>query len=112
MMNMSGARTVLISGGAGGIGAAIARRLAGDGHRVVIADLDEGAAAAVAGSLRRSKGAARALGVDVTNERSVANMFERFDREHGPLHSLVNCAGVSPRIDGRRPFVEETPLDV
>ena len=84
-------RVALVTGGARGIGAATARRLASDGARVAIADLDEAAASATAGAIDHSLG----LGCDVTNaedcERTVAKVIE----ELGGIDVLVNNAGVT-----------------
>jgi NAD(P)-dependent dehydrogenase (short-subunit alcohol dehydrogenase family) len=49
----------LVTGGASGMGAAIAQRLSADGHRVVVADLDEAAAARVVAGSRRLTGSSR-----------------------------------------------------
>ena len=82
----------LITGGASGLGAAAAEALVEAGGKVLLADLDEGAAIARAEALGAS-----ALGVqaDIRDEaaarRAIAAARERF----GGLHGLVNCAGVA-----------------
>jgi len=82
----------LITGGASGLGAAAAEALVEAGGKVLLADLDEGAAIARAEAL-----GAGALGVqaDIRDEaaarRAIAAARERF----GGLHGLVNCAGVA-----------------
>jgi 3-oxoacyl-[acyl-carrier protein] reductase len=104
-------RVALITGGVGGIGLPIAIRLASFGTRVVIADVDATAAEQIA---REHSGADRqieALGVDVADEGSVIAMYEQFDQRCTRLDMLVNCAGISPRVNGRRPLAEETPLE-
>jgi NAD(P)-dependent dehydrogenase (short-subunit alcohol dehydrogenase family) len=86
-------KVALISGGAGGMGRSHARRLADEGARVVIGDIDERGAADTA---EAAGGAGRAehLRLDVADgtswERAVALAEERF----GALHILVNNAGV------------------
>jgi 3-oxoacyl-[acyl-carrier protein] reductase len=87
-------RVALITGGAQGIGAAIARRLATGGARVAVLDVQEQAASAVAAKLR--EGGASALGVaaDVTQREQVQAAVDRVVAEFGALHILVNNAGV------------------
>jgi len=80
-------KTVLVTGGARGLGAAICRELARAGARLVVADLDQQGAQAVAESLR---GEARAVKLDVTSERDAAALLEGLGR----LDVLVNNAGV------------------
>jgi 2-hydroxycyclohexanecarboxyl-CoA dehydrogenase len=83
-------RTALVTGGASGIGAATCRRLAGEGARVAVADLQEELAGDVAGELV-------GLGVwlDVTDDASVAAAVERVEDELGPVDVLVNNAGIA-----------------
>lgn len=73
-------KVTVVIGGASGIGAATARLLAGAGHTVVVADLP---------------GTAADAHVDVTDEASVAALLDGVVAEHGALHGVVNCAGVS-----------------
>jgi NAD(P)-dependent dehydrogenase (short-subunit alcohol dehydrogenase family) len=86
---------ILIAGGAGGIGAATAARLASNGARVVISDLDAARAESSAALIRAQGGEAIAVACDITNPedctRAVAAALDRFGR----LTGMVNCAGVS-----------------
>jgi len=109
---MTERRLALVSGGVGSIGTAIVQRLVAAGIDVVIADIDQAAARKSAADSSRGPVRVSALGVDVTDEHSVADMFTTFDALYGRLDMLVNCAGVSPRVNGERPLVEATPLDV
>lgn len=68
-------RVALVTGGAGGIGAATARRLATEGATVVLADIDLEGAEAVAGGLRDEGFDVRAAHVDQTDEDQVAALF-------------------------------------
>lgn len=79
-------KNVLITGGAGRLGAAIAKRLTAEGARVVIADRDGPAAQAVAASLG---GTAVAATMDVTDMANVKVVVA----QHGPFDGLVNAAG-------------------
>jgi NAD(P)-dependent dehydrogenase (short-subunit alcohol dehydrogenase family) len=80
-------KSVLVTGGARGLGAAIARELARAGAHLVIADLNLAGAESVAGSLQ---GRARAMKLDVTSEPEVAAVVDRIGR----LDVLVNNAAV------------------
>jgi 2-hydroxycyclohexanecarboxyl-CoA dehydrogenase len=91
-------RVALVTGGARGIGRAIACELAASGHRVAVGDIraDEAAetVAACPGAL--------AVELDVTDGRSVAAAVARVEDELGPVELLVNNAG----WDELRPFLE------
>jgi NAD(P)-dependent dehydrogenase (short-subunit alcohol dehydrogenase family) len=95
-------RRAVITGGGAGIGRAIATRFAAEGARVLIADLDPEAAAAVASELGAP---AFAHEVDVANEESVANLIARAAEEWDGLDVLVNNAGVG--IAATTPDTEE-----
>ena len=90
-------RIALVTGGAGGLGKAIARRLAAEGAHVVIADLDEGGARKVAEEIAATVGSGRALGLrmDVTSEASVREAFEETVLAYGGLDVLVSNAGIA-----------------
>src|SRR4051794_12829498 len=77
-------RKALVTGGASGIGAAIARRLAAEGADIVIGDVNEDGAKGVAAEID-----AQATFLDVTEPDSAADAV----REHGPFGILVNNAG-------------------
>jgi meso-butanediol dehydrogenase / (S,S)-butanediol dehydrogenase / diacetyl reductase len=84
------AKTVLVTGAASGMGRACAERFAGHGARVVVADLDEQAAEAVAGEIGDR---ATALAMDVSDSGSVNDGIERILAGHGRLDVVVNNAG-------------------
>jgi NAD(P)-dependent dehydrogenase (short-subunit alcohol dehydrogenase family) len=86
---------VLVSGGAGGIGAETSRRLASQGARVVITDLDEKAAATTASVIHAEGGEALALSCDITNPDQCRRAVNDACGHFGGLTGLVNCAGVS-----------------
>jgi len=88
-------RVVLVTGGAGNIGAAIAARFASDGARVVVADLKVPADA---------DARIRYETADVSVEDDVEALFERIKSEYGRVDVLVNNVG----IWFRRPFKEIT----
>lgn len=93
---MSG-RVAFVTGGGGGIGAAICRRLTEAGHKVAVADVVEARAQEVAGEIG-------GLGVelDVTDAGSVAAAAAGTAEALGPVEICVNCAG----WDELRPFLD------
>src|SRR6185503_19337044 len=90
-------RVALITGAAGGIGAATARRLLAEGACVVLTDLDGDALGEVAAELGRAHGSGRvrALPSDVTIEASVREAFAGAAREFGGLDVVVSNAGIA-----------------
>ncbi|MCY4394896.1 MAG: SDR family NAD(P)-dependent oxidoreductase [Rhodospirillaceae bacterium] len=90
-MSGDGGKSALVTGAAGGLGLAIAQRLAADGCRVALADIDGEGAARSAAELHRASG----YSCDVTCEDSVGEMLGRFEAAFGgPPDILVNNAGI------------------
>lgn len=87
-------RIAVVSGAARGIGAAIAIRLAADGLKVGVLDLDEAACADTVSAITAAGGQALALGADVSEEDSVNAAVERLAAELGAPTVVVNNAGV------------------
>ncbi|WP_206668013.1 SDR family NAD(P)-dependent oxidoreductase [Teichococcus oryzae] len=92
---MPGSRLVIVTGGRSGIGAAIARRLAREGHRVAIGCRRPEDAAPLLAAIAGEGGEALALKLDVAREASVASFFAEAEARLGPLHALVNNAGIT-----------------
>ena len=86
-------KVALVTGGASGIGAGIARVLASRGAKVAIGDLDERAAASVAADL--DGGSGLGLRLDVTDRASTSAALDQVEELLGPVDVLVNNAGVS-----------------
>lgn len=87
-------KTAIVTGGAHGIGAAIATRLCEEGASIAVVDVDGGAAEAQAERLRRECGGqAIAVRADVTSEAEVNAMVMQTIEALGGVHVLVNNAG-------------------
>ncbi|MBN3752423.1 SDR family oxidoreductase [Paraburkholderia sp. Tr-20389] len=89
-------RVAIVTGGAGGIGRAIAARLQRDGLRVALWDLDAAAAREAASAL--PDGTAIGVHADVTDEASVAAALQTTLDRFGSLHVLINSAGTTGPI--------------
>jgi 2-hydroxycyclohexanecarboxyl-CoA dehydrogenase len=98
-------RTVIVTGGANGIGAAIARRLADEGCAVGILDMDAAAGEKVAGEIKVGGGQASFHAVDITDYDAVARAVETFELAFGPVACLVNNAGWDRAVT----FLDSTP---
>jgi len=88
-------RVAVVTGGASGIGRALADALAGQGARVVVADLDERGAVAVAEGIRGAGGDAVSVRVDVSDRAQVQALADRAFSAFGAVHVLCNNAGVA-----------------
>ena len=88
--------TAVVTGAARGIGQAIAARLAGNGFRVVAADIDGALAEANAAALRERGLRVEGVGLDVTERATVSALFDRL----GPIGVVVNNAGVAASLKG------------
>ncbi|ADH90603.1 short-chain dehydrogenase/reductase SDR [Ancylobacter novellus DSM 506] len=84
-------KVALVTGAAGGIGAAVVRQLHLEGVTVVATDIDEGAVARLAGELG---GRVHAVLLDVRSTEAVDTLVARVERDIGPIDLLANVAGV------------------
>jgi NAD(P)-dependent dehydrogenase (short-subunit alcohol dehydrogenase family) len=95
-------RTAIVTGGAGGIGSAISRRLATAGYAVVVADADVDAAELTAATLPGVDGAEhRGFAGDLTDSAVNRALAEAAAAE-APIGVIVNAVGISPKRDGRK----------
>lgn len=93
----------VVTGGAGGIGAATCRRIAAAGRRVVVVDLDAAAAEAVAKEL--SGDGHRGIALDIADTDAVRAAFDAVEADLGPIGVLVNTVGWDRFLN----FVDTTP---
>ena len=91
---MTESRTAVVTGAAQGIGAAIAQRLAADGHKVAVLDLSAEAAQATVDAISAAGGTALAVGADVSDASAVEAAFAQIVDELGAPTILVNNAGI------------------
>jgi len=99
-------KVAVITGGAGGIGQAVADRFAKDNHRVVILDVNEEAGKQVAADFRQRSVEISFHRADLTEETEVEVIFEKIKAAYSRIDVLVNVAGGSMH----RHRVEEFPL--
>lgn len=102
-------KVALVTGGAGGIGQAIARRILADGGCVVLADIDQEALDTVSVSLASEHGQdhVRAVRCDVTDEASIVAAYARAAIEYGGVDILVSNAGIASAAP-----IEDTTLEL
>jgi 3-oxoacyl-[acyl-carrier protein] reductase len=92
-------RFAIVTGAARGIGAAVAKRLAREGHAVGVIDLREADCAATVDAITGEGGSAMRVAADVADEAAVASAVGRVAAELGPPTVLVNNAGFARDAD-------------
>ena len=98
-------KTVVVTGGGGGIGGATCRRFAREGAQVAVYDMNLDAAEKVAAAIRDEGGQAQAFRCDITDRASVDKAVEATQQGLGPIDVLVNNAG----WDVFKPFTKTEP---
>lgn len=94
-------RVVLVTGGSGGIGAALVERYLAEGAFVGIVDFNEEAGARQLQELRARGARVHFAAADVADFASCTQALQGIERALGPVDILVNNAGISPKHDGR-----------
>jgi 2-hydroxycyclohexanecarboxyl-CoA dehydrogenase len=100
-------KTVVVTGGGGGIGGATCRRFAAEGAAVAVFDLNLEAAEKVAAGIREAGGRAQALRCDIADRTSVDTAVAATEAALGPIAVLVNNAG----WDIFKPFTKTAPAE-
>jgi 3-oxoacyl-[acyl-carrier protein] reductase len=88
-------KTIVITGAARGLGAAMARRLAGHKPVLALVDLDADSLAATAAACRNLGAEVRTYGANVAKEDDVIRLFDQIVKDTGAIHALVNNAGIT-----------------
>jgi 3-oxoacyl-[acyl-carrier protein] reductase len=105
-------RVAIVTGGGHGIGKAYARRLAEEGAKIVIAEIDDAAAEQVAADLQRAGHGALGLATDVAERASVEDMARRALERFGRIDILVNNAAIFATVPmSRAPFDQIDPAE-
>ena len=87
-------KTCIVTGGGSGIGKATCLQMAGEGGRVVVADLDLASAQATAGAIAAAGGTAIAVQADVGNSSAVQAVVATGGRRYGKIDVIVNDAAL------------------
>ena len=98
-------KTIVVTGGGGGIGGATCRRFGNEGARVAVFDLNLESAEKVAADIRAAGGQAAAFRCDITNRAEVDAAVAATEQKLGPIDVLVNNAG----WDVFKPFTKTEP---
>lgn len=98
-------KTVIVTGGGGGIGGALCRRFGEEGCRVAVLDLNRDAAETTRAAVEEAGGRARAYAVDITDYQAVTDTVTALEADLGAPGVLVNNAG----YDVFKPFLDTEP---
>jgi 3-oxoacyl-[acyl-carrier protein] reductase len=106
-MGLLDGKAAVVTGGAQGIGLAIAQRLGKEGAAVVVADIDEGRSGEAAATIADAGGKAIGVACDVTSPEQVEALVERCEAEFGSIDVMVNNAGITRDATMRKMSVED-----
>ena len=88
-------KTVVITGAARGLGAAMAKRLASHGGNLALVDLDAGSASDTAAACEAAGATAKTYGANVAKEDDVVGLFSQIAQDFGSVDGLINNAGIT-----------------
>ncbi len=88
-------KTIIVTGGASGIGGAACRKLAEEGAKVAITDVQDAPGKDLADEINETGGSARYWNLDVTDENRIEEVFAEVNETFGAIYGLVNNAGIS-----------------
>lgn len=100
-------KTVIVTGGGGGIGGVTCRRFAAEGSNVAVFDIDAAAAGRTVAAITSEGGKAAAFACDITDYEGVRSAVAKVNASFGPIDVLVNNAG----WDAFKPFLKTSPAD-
>ncbi|QIO05845.1 2-hydroxycyclohexanecarboxyl-CoA dehydrogenase [Acinetobacter shaoyimingii] len=98
-------KVIIVTGGAGGIGSATCKRLAAEGAKVAVFDMNLNVAQNLVDQITATGGQAIAIQCDITDKTIVDQSVAKTEQELGPIDGLVNNAG----FDIFKPFVQSSP---
>ncbi len=99
--------TAFVTGAGGGLGRAIAIRLAGDGHRVAVVDIDASGTERTCALITEAEGTARPYVIDLRQEATIETAMAEAEVSLGPIHILVKNAAIFPA----GPCLDVTPKE-
>ena len=92
-------KVAIVTGGVGGLGCAISLTLSDAGADIVLADLNEKDGNKIMDKIKKKKRKALYFKVDVTSSKDVNAMCDQVVKEFGSLDVIVNCAGITKRLE-------------
>jgi len=104
-------RVAIVTGGAGFLGQQFSEALSESGANVVVADIDQAAAADCAEKLSNKHNSALGVGLDVTDTASIQNLMDLTLEKFGQLDILVNSAALDPKFDSKNQFQNVTSFE-
>jgi 3-oxoacyl-[acyl-carrier protein] reductase len=109
--NTADHKIALVTGSSRGIGLAIAKKLLAEGYLVIINGTNNIQLKKICEELAEKYPIVDAMSANVSDENSVVKLFQQIEKKYKRLDVLINNAGISPRLNGNKPTVENTLTD-